>query len=99
MHSSSFGSVFHARDEKLVSAGNERLDSWGRLARVREATAVRVDDESDCRAATFSTSMLPDMLVMPSSVTVSGPSAATTIEPAKVEHVDMSVASWVILMV
>jgi hypothetical protein len=87
------GRLDNFSEEKLVKAGNDRFESLGRLFNVKDATVARVVEESECSRATFSTSMFPDMLVMPSRETDSGPSAATRIDPVKVEQVIMSVAS------
>lgn len=58
-HVSSEGRLAQFRVEKFLSDGKLNVDSLGRLFSVMVATVSRVEDDSESRLATFSTSMFP----------------------------------------
>lgn len=66
---------------------------------MKPVTASRDVDDSERSLATFSMSIFPDIVLIPSRLMSSGPSAATTISPVKVVHVERSDASCDVLIV
>lgn len=97
--SSSDGRLYHFRLEKFFNTGKLRLDRTGSWFSVMLQAASSEVEESERRLATYSTSMLPAITLIPSSAMSWGPSAAMTRWPLNCEHCVMSDTSCSVLIV